>query len=54
VDDRKRAEQVRVTPMNGSGRKRRTPCADGEVCPSLARKEEKTFLTRPTSLEIAR
>ena len=54
VDDRKRAEQVRVTPMNRSGRKRRTSCADGAVCPSSGRKKEKTLLTRPTSLEIPR
>ena len=31
VDERKRAEQVRVTQMNGS-RKRRSSCVDEEVC----------------------
>jgi hypothetical protein len=27
--------------MNRSGSKRRSSCADGEVCPSFGRKEEK-------------
>ncbi len=40
--------------MNRSGRKRRTSCAEGEVCPSFGKKEEKTLLTRPASLEIPR
>jgi len=41
VDDRKRAEQVRVTRMNRSGRKRRSSCAGGEVRLSLVIKKSK-------------
>ena len=50
----KRAEQVRVTQMNRSGRNRRGSCADGEVCSNLVDKEEKKLLPRPASLEIPR
>src|ERR1039457_1846686 len=32
VDERKRAEQVRVPQMNGTDRDRRGSCADAQVC----------------------
>jgi len=41
VDDRKRAEQVRVTQRNSNGKKRRTSCADGEVWSDLVIKKRK-------------
>ena len=57
VDEPRRAEQVRVTQMNRSGRKGRHSCVDAEVCANLMiskRKKPKKLLTPPTSLEIAR
>jgi hypothetical protein len=39
--------------MNRSGRKRRSSCADEEVCSNLVIRKIKTLLTRPASLEIA-
>src|SRR5258705_773853 len=53
VDERKRAGQVRAPQMNRSGRKRRSSCADEEVCSNLVIRKIKKLLTRPASLEIS-
>src|SRR5580704_2386519 len=55
ADEPRRAEQVRVTQMNRSGRNGRNSCVDGEVCANLMiskRKKPKKLLTPPTSLEM--
>jgi hypothetical protein len=51
--ERKRAEQVGVTQVNGSNRGRRDSCAGEDVCsnPTIGKKKH---LQRPASLEIAR
>src|ERR1017187_9440632 len=43
ADERKRAEQVRVTQMNGTDRDRRGSCADEEVCSNPAISKRKTL-----------
>jgi hypothetical protein len=43
VDERKRAEQVRVTQMKRRDREGRGSCADEEVCPNPVIKKIKTL-----------
>ena len=45
VDEGKRAGQVRVTQVNGTGRDRRGSCADEEVCSNSVITKRKNLAT---------
>jgi len=45
VDERKRAEQIRVTQMNRSDGNRRSSCADTGVCSNPLTSKGKTLAT---------
>src|ERR1700730_10638010 len=53
VDERKRAEQVRVTQMKRRDREGCGSCAGEEERPNPVIKKETNFLTWPASLEMA-